>query len=99
MYGNPAQPQPGGFDWYDFWQLVSLVGTGLSVVAAFTGGREARQLGQLGTVLGAGSTAAQLAVAPPRCGRCQRRMNRPPQPYAGGPQWLCSCGNMLYPAS
>lgn len=93
MNGNSAQPHGGGFDWYDFWKLVNIVGTGLSLGALVTGGKEAKQLGQLGTVLGIGSHLAQQASTPPQCGWCGRRMSHPPQRYPGGPQWVCICAH------
>jgi hypothetical protein len=99
MYGNTSGGGQGGFDWYDLWQVVSLVGTGISVIALLSGGKQGKQLGQLGTALGVGSTAAQWKSTPPRCGRCQRRMSRPQPDYQGGPQWVCACGNALYPAN
>lgn len=96
MHGNPAQPQQGGFDWYDFWQVVNMAGTALSVVALLGGGKEAKQAGQLGTLLGVGSTVAQRATTPPRCSVCQQRMTRPSRFLASGPPWVCGCGNALW---
>lgn len=93
-----AQPRGGGFDWYDFWQAVNMVATGFSVLALLTGGKEGKELGQVGTILGLGSTAAQFATTPPRCGYCQSRMSRPVTRRAYEADWVCWCGAALYPA-
>jgi hypothetical protein len=97
MYGSSAQPQRP-FDGYDFWQIVSYAGTVLSVVAYFANPKLRSELGKVATGFGVAS-AAHAVLTPPRCSWCSSRMSKPATNYAGGPQWVCGCGNALYPTT
>lgn len=96
MYGNRARTN--GWDGYDWWQLISYGGTVVSVLALLAKPKLAGQLGKVATAFGAASTAHAL-LAPPRCGVCSSRMGPPQLRYQGGPEWVCGCGNALYPNS
>jgi hypothetical protein len=78
------QPDPDG---YDFWQAVSYSGTALSAAALLAKGKQAKQLGVAGTVLGLLSSLMHAAVTPPRCDGCGQRMGRLPSGYGAG--WWC----------
>lgn len=93
MYGNRAASN--GWDGYDWWQLISYVGTAASVLALLAKPKLARDLAKVATAFGAASTVHAI-VTPPRCGRCQGRMSRPPaQLHQGGPAWVCGRGNAI----
>lgn len=96
MYGN--RPGSNGWDGCDLWQLISYVGTAASVVALLARPKLAGQLGKVATAFGVAS-AAHAFFTPPKCGRCNSRMARPQPLYQGGPEWVCSCGNVLYPSN
>jgi hypothetical protein len=86
MNNQPQEP-----DGWDLWQWVSYASTGLSALSLTSKGKQTKQFGQWGTVLGLVSTAAHKLIAPPRCLRCQCRMTRMANPSAA--LWICqSCG-------
>ena len=96
MYGKP--PGSNGWDGYDWWQFFSYTGTVASVLALLAKPKLAGQLGKVATVFGAASTAHAF-LTPPRCSHCSSRMARPLPMYQSGPEWVCGCGNALYPSS
>ena len=96
MYGNP--PRPNEWDGYDVWQWISYGGTIVSVLAMFAKPKLAGQLGKMATGFGVAS-AVHAIVTPPKCVRCGSRMSQPQPRYRGGPEWLCRCGNALYPGT
>jgi hypothetical protein len=96
MYRNP--PRSNDWDGYDWWQLISYVGTAASVIALLAKPKLAGKLGKVATAFGVASTA-HAALTPPKCKWCSSRMSRPKPLYQGAPAWVCGCGNALYPSS
>jgi hypothetical protein len=83
---NTTQP-----DGWDIWQFLSYVATGLSIVALLSSGKQSKELGQAGTVLGVGSSALHKLAAPPRCSQCRCRMTRL-QAHPTLAWWCHACG-------
>jgi hypothetical protein len=88
-----AQTYARGFDpdGYDIWQAASYAGTALSAASLLSKGKQAKELGTAGTVIGIMSSVLHAVVTPPRCDGCGRRMSRLPASYAAA--WWCTlCG-------
>jgi hypothetical protein len=76
-------------DGWDLWQLGSYAATGLSLLSLTAKGKQAKGLGQAGTVLGMISSVAHGVTAPPRCTTCKCRTTR----VSASMAWACpACG-------
>jgi hypothetical protein len=84
-YGTSGQP-----DGWDIWQFFSYTATALSAAALFSTGKQSKELGQAGTVLGLGSSVLHKLVAPPRCPQCRCRMTRL-QEHPAFAWWCYAC--------
>jgi hypothetical protein len=89
---NSGQTFDQSPDSWDLWQALSYAATGFSALSLLSSGREGKEFGQAGTLLGIASSALHYLAAPPRCSNCRCRMTR--LAPGSGWVWLCSrCGN------